>query len=536
MKARIPPLTVLIIALGAALLSLAFTWQGYLAEAGQGLKFLGFRYMAGDHFQYAGFIRQARDTGSVFMTDPFTAEPQKGVFVLLYFWVLGVFCRLTGASVTAAWEVFRVTGVFLYVIIFWFFTESYFEKIRTRILATALFAFGGGLGWLVALLRVALFPSLKPLEYPYDYYWNWCTFGTAIVPNWIWPALCLLLACHAVVRSIRGRDIVVFLLLPTVWFLHAYSGMVAYALFGLLPLMPLARAAARLRPLPWNRARSNLRIALPGLASFGIVAAYLVWSRSDPVFATISHNGFLWTDSFNLWWYPLGYGALLPLAWRGRKPPPKEDPLRSDLILSWLAAAFVLSVQHYYAGVKFQYLLFPPLALMAARGLQQIGTKATTHSGWRGVRLAPAALALVLFLDAPVSLIKDFPTARTDDKIFIDPADLEAMKFLERQPDGIVLTSVFNGNRLPWLAGKTVFAGHWFMTIDVRAKAQMIGEFFSPATPREHKRGILVASGARYVYRGAYEAALSWAVDPSLPLRKIYDSGGVSIYERPGLR
>jgi len=291
MKARVPPASILLIALLVPLLSLIPTWQGYHYQSPPERVFMGFRYMAGDHYQYAAFMRQARDHGSLFMENPFTSERQKGVFVLIYFWLLGIMSRVTGVQVTALWEVLRVLGGALYIIAFWYLSGAYFQERRARLWATVLFSFAGGLDWIVTTLRAALLPVLKPVEYAYDYFWNWSTFGTMQVPNWIWPGLLLVVAGHALLTRLRGRDFLVFLLLPLIWFLHAYSGMVAYLAFGLLPLMPLLVAASRPEPLPWRRARENLRVAMPGLLSFSVVAGYLAWAWTDEVFRLCSARG-----------------------------------------------------------------------------------------------------------------------------------------------------------------------------------------------------------------------------------------------------
>src|SRR5262245_30647493 len=85
----LPPAAVLILALVVPLCSLIPAWHAR-SETPAGFQFMGFRYMPGDHYQYAAFMQQARDTGSLLMRNPFTSEPQQGVFLLLYFWIVGV--------------------------------------------------------------------------------------------------------------------------------------------------------------------------------------------------------------------------------------------------------------------------------------------------------------------------------------------------------------------------------------------------------------------------------------------------------------
>lgn len=529
MKVRIPPTSILLIALLVPMLNLIPTWQGYYYQSPPERVFMGFRYLPGDHYQYAAFMRQARDRGSLFMENPFTSERQKGVFVLPYFWLLGTLSRITGAEITTLWGVFRVLGGALYIIAFWYFTGAYFREGRPRLLATVIFSLAGGVDWIVTILRAAFLPALKPVEYPYDSFWNWSTFGTMQFPNWVWPALLLTAAAHVLLSRLLRKDLLNFLILPAIWFLHAYTGMVAYLAFGLLPVMPLLLAGARLEPLPWRRARENFRTALPGLLSFTVVISYLAWARTDEVFRLSGARALTWTDNFSVWWYPLSYGLLLPLAGFGICALAREKTLKSDLVLSWLSAAFILSVNPLFAGVKFQYLLFPPLAILAARGVFFLLEASEAARRTAASKPAIAVVALLLFLNAPVSLVKDMSAARIDHEIYMSSDEIEAMKWLQGEPDGLVLSSYRAGNRIPWLARKKVYIGHWFMTLGLNEKSQELAYFFSPQVPTPFKRELLRRSGARYVY---VEPGQTPDLDhPGLPLTRVYSAGGYTIYQ-----
>ena len=528
MKARLPPTPVLLLALLVPLISMIPTWQGYSFQQPPEKVFMGFRYMAGDHYQYAAFMREGRDGVGLFMYNPFTTDPQKGVFLLPYFWLIGVLSRLAG-DIVLWWNLFRILGGALYIIAFWWFAGSYFKSPGDRLLATGLFSIAGGLDWIVTLLRLGGMTRLAPIEHAFDFYWNWSTFGAMQVPNWIWPALFMICAAHASLGRQRFRDIAIFLLLPAVWFLHAYSGMVAYLTFGLLPLVPVVIAAAGPGPIPKQRVRDNLRVAAPALLSFLIVLAYLAWARNDVVFHQNSERGLTWTDSFSVWWYPLSYGLLLPLAWYGLKSMIGERSLRADLLLAWFAAAIILSTNSVYAGVKFQYLVFPPLVLLATQGLLFLRQ---THASFRRFTSSGSGVAICVVLlcaNAPVSLFKDQAAARDDKDIYMSTAEIEAMRWLEKQPDGAVLCMYHEGNRIPWLAGKRVFVGHWFMTPGLNDKMRVLSAFFAPDAPAEIKNRILERTGVSYVFTGPDEmnAGVSSA---ALPLTQIYSAGGYTIY------
>src|SRR6058998_1024741 len=104
------PAAVLLLALMVPLLAMVPVWQGYHFEHPPERVFMGFRYMAGDHFQYAAFMREARDGQGPFMYNPFTSDPQRGVFLLPYFWALGALSRIAGGDLVVWWNVFKVLG------------------------------------------------------------------------------------------------------------------------------------------------------------------------------------------------------------------------------------------------------------------------------------------------------------------------------------------------------------------------------------------------------------------------------------------
>jgi hypothetical protein len=293
--------------------------------------------------------------------------------------------------------------------------------------------------------------------------------------------------------------------------------------------MPLLAAVARQERLPWARALANVKLAAPALLSFAVVALYLLWARTDAVFAQNAAGTFGWTLNFPVWWYPLSYGLLLPLAWFGLKAALREERLPQDLLLAWLLASLLLAVNPLAAGVKYQYLLFPPIVILAAAGRYDL----EASSAWVGRRLKSArwivVASLLLFLNAPISLIKGFRAAGDDAEIFRSADEIAAMQWLASQPDGVVLSWDRSGRVLPWISGKPVYIAHWFMTLDLRRKASDVAAFFAPQAPASLKRDILRRSNARYIYFGPSEAAMG-SVDPSLPLTKGYENAEVSIF------
>ncbi len=524
MKPPFVPSLVLLLAIAVPSLTLLPSWQAARSTPA-GEVYLGFRFMPVDHFQYASFIRQARDDGRLLMENQFTGEPQRPSYLMPYFWALGLSARLTGASIPAVWECFRVTGGAFLILAFWRFTQRWLDRHRHRLMATALFALGGGVTWLFELLSLAGVPRAGLLTYPSEGFWNWSAFGTLFVGHWVWAAAAFLLLADALLaRPGWRRDAALLVLPPAVWLIHPYAGMVAWLTIGLVPVIPLLARDP-------ERARVSMRCVMPALLSFLPVGAYLLWARSDEVFRLASQHGFRWTVTYGIWWYPIAYGLLLPLAWRGLRAGARPPGRTGDLLLAWILAAAALSLDPFFSGVKFQYLLFPPLAAAASRGL--VFTLASPGVFSRALvrPVGAAVLVVTLGLSAPAALATSMLRGPGED-VYAPESVVEACRWLSGQPPGVVLAGYWSSNRIPWLAGHKVYMGHWFLTIHEAGKREKVVRFFDAGVAAAERTAIMEATGARYLFYGPSERRAA-PLAPDLPILAAYRNPGVTIYDIP---
>ncbi|HET9482134.1 MAG TPA: hypothetical protein VFP98_10290, partial [Candidatus Polarisedimenticolia bacterium] len=297
----------------------------------------------------------------------------------------------------------------------------------------------------------------------------------------------------------------------------------------LFPLIPALAALLRVEPLPYALVWRNLRLVLPALASFILVAAHMLLARSDDVFRRNAAGYFDWTVHYSIWWYPITYGILFVFAIIGVRRAASQGGVRNDLLLAWLAAACWLSTNPVMSGVKFQYLVFPAMALLAAIGLTYTRSQ---HAMKRRAAPSSVVVALVLlglFIDSPAMLARTFAGGSADREAYAPAGLLDALRWLDGQPAGTVLCSYRTGRLVPWLAGKRAYTGHWFMTLDVGPKTGEAQAFFDPAAPAEFRSQVLARSSARYIVHGPWEPGASPAAS-ALPFERIYEKDGVSIY------
>jgi hypothetical protein len=496
--------------------------------------FMGFRFMADDHYSYASFVDQSGEEGKLFMENRYTTEPQKGRFLLLYMWLIGKISRVTGLGVLGSWESGRLLTGFGFMLLVWCFSGLLFEDLRKRLLAYTFVAFSGGIGWILYLFTSQWIRGLNDgyLKDAFNFQWNWSTFGSMWTPLWVAPAAILLLCAYLIAgRQRRFKQLFGIVLPPLISFMHPYTGIAAYATFFLFPLMPVFRAAWHLERVSWEAVRERLMTVWPMLASATIVLVYIVWARQDQVYAMNARRVFTWTPTYSLFLYPFAYGLVLPLALYGIKWNTSLPERAKDILLAWLVAATTLSVNPFLAGVKFQYLVHLPLAFFAAHGLLELRCR----SGYVKNLLKGVGALLVgalLFLNSALLIVKDYPSTQSETAIFLSQPEIAAMKFLKGQRPGNVLSSASAGNRIAWLAAKKVYVGHWFLTIDEDKKVYEVQAFFGQQLSSEQKRSWLTSKEIRYIYYGPLERSAG-TVDPSLGLTTIYDRDGVTIFALP---
>jgi hypothetical protein len=495
---------------------------------------MGFRYMPDDHYSYASFVSQSAEEGKFFMENRYTTEPQMGRFLLLYMWLVGKISRVTGLGVVGSWEIARVLSGFVFMLLAWCFSGLLFEDQRKRLLAYIFVGFSGGIGWVLYLVTAQWIRGVNEnyLKDAFNFQWNWSTFGTMLTPLWVAPAAILLACAYLIAVNRRNLRLSLGIVLPPlIWFMHPYTGIAAYATFAVFPLLPLFRSLWHLEGIPWQAVRERLMTVWPMLLSVVFVLAYIFWARQDQVYAVSAQRVFSWTPTYSILLYPFAYGLLLPLALYGIKWSASLPDHARDILLAWLIASTILSLNPFLAGVKFQYLVHLPLALFAAHGLLELKYRSPyVKRLLKGV--GALMIGLLLFLNSALLIVKDFPSTRTDANIFISQAEFGAMKFLKDQAPGNVLSSVFAGNRIAWLAGKKVYIGHWFLTIDQDKKLTEVQAFFGPRLSVDQKREWLANRQIRYIYYGPIERSVG-SVDPGLGLATIYDQNGVTIFAVP---
>jgi hypothetical protein len=114
--------------------------------APRGASYLGFEFNTDDHMVYAAWMRQAMG-GHFFFDNRFTTDPQPGLTIHLYFWVLGLVAKVTGIPLAANLARLFFTGLF--VPLLYRLIQRISNSVFVTRLAVTFTIFGGGIGFLV---------------------------------------------------------------------------------------------------------------------------------------------------------------------------------------------------------------------------------------------------------------------------------------------------------------------------------------------------------------------------------------------------
>jgi hypothetical protein len=438
-----------------------------------------------DHAQYATLAAQARAEPWLYIANPYEApSPDSPRNILaLVLTAAGLLSALLGVSIPAALTGLGIVAIPLLVFAAWRLSSLLFTDALRRRVALLMLLLSGGLAFFVA--RITAFHPAA-FDWPSDlrFWGGWTVFGSLHNPVWTVAILvfvtALALALAADRRPTPGRlaPLALVALLPIP--VHPFTGAGCMAVLWLFAITGRHRLRLGLALLPGTvfAISHGLRLAQAGGASSGQHA--MQWNT--PSLALLVG----------------GYGLLLPLALIGllvvsRRPGPTRR-----LLLCWAGAGVALLFNPFIVGSKFGLVLQPCLALLSVEGLMALATYRS-----RVPRLMTAALlVLVLALGSATPQVLRFSVdyAGTVAESRLAPGEPRAMNVLRAAGPGLVLCAPEVGVRLPWLASRTPFLGHWFLTPDYRRRFEAAREAFREDTEPAARLAFLEEEGIRVVF------------------------------------
>ncbi|RYG38999.1 hypothetical protein EON81_02180 [bacterium] len=327
-------------ALAAGILSIVPVIVAFMARP-SGTWYLGYQYNLDDHMVYAAWMRQAME-GRFFFDNRFATDPQPGLTVHFYFWVLGQVARFTGIPVATTLARFVLSVLFVHLL--YRLMRRSEALVHTVKVGLGLAVFGGGIGFLV-----------------------WQTFGVAIEGE------------SALSKIMLGR-------LPTdVWQPEGFvfASMLTNSLFliSLCLILVVFDAVAVARHSPRAVLRGTLALGLlMNIHSYDVLIIALTgvaWLAATLVRGEMTSK---WMGRIAI----VALGAVPPALWF-------VHVLREDAVFQARAATETFSPN--FRSVVFGYLILVGLGLYGA--YHQAGA---TKRALAGVGIAGATILVMFFL------------------------------------------------------------------------------------------------------------------------------------------
>lgn len=510
-------LLVALLVVGLPLLGLLPNLSGWFLEGPPGGRYLGFRHLIEDHWQYASFAAQARDGEDPVMRSLLTTDPHPGRFVAGFPWLVGRLARLLSSDVAEAWLVAQYLAGAAALAAAWFAMGQVLRSPSERLAGFLLATLASGLDGPAWLLHLAGVPGLGLIAEPYGVYWNWNLTGSLALPLWSAAQALLLTFVGVLVAHARAprwtTGLALFVLPVATWCVHPYSGVAGAAIGLALPLVePIARLARGARPRA-AVTRGLLRTAAPALAGALAVACAVAWTLGDPVVAHATGEALASRHQYPPGWWPVTYGGTLLLAWFGARDLRGDESVAGPVVAAWTGAVVVLSLMPFASGYKFQYLVAVPMAVLAARGVSALRKSVPAFaSALRRPALVALALgfAAVGTLHAPFS---DFATLRDEPAAWASDGELAVLDRLAQSADGgAVACRSDRAGLVAWRGRSPVPHGHYFLTPRAAERRAVAARAFAADASPQERWAALSELGARWIVTGPRDARVARAL------------------------
>lgn len=496
-------------ALTLLLITLPYVFATF--AGGEGLVFNGFLINPADGNSYLAKMREGWE-GSWQFTMLYSAKRTQGNYLFLYYLFLGHVARVTGLSLIIVFHAARVLGAIALCLVLRRFIEIHLEGTSKQIKTAAftIIGLGSGLGWLAAMfgkitsdLWVAeAFPFLSMMINPHF------PLGLALLLDFFNQ---LDTRIHAkTLPWLMAKAVVLSIALP---FAMVVAGVVAVG----IQVWDLINKKG---PIRWW----VLGYLLPG----GLFLIYQFLAiRSDPVLSAWNAQNL--TPSPPVWDYVMSFSPALILAVASIVLLIRSGGAQKyRLLITWLAAGFLLAYFPFQLQRRFLLAYFIPAASLAVISLEWLLKSrrgVTRFLGWTAIGFS--------FITNAFWLGGSLMTAASQSPQLYYPKVLQpAFSWLldHREPGGVILALPRTGNLIPGATGWRVVVGHPYESPSYELLSARIESVLSTSSNPVERSDLFEEYGVKAVFIGPYETAISpdltWVKD--LPI--LYQSQSVTIY------
>ncbi len=503
-----------------------------------GYRFCGFLLNSDDAWGYQAFAR-AFARGGLLIDNPWSNLVRPPAFFNLIWFLLGKGMAVTGFSfITLYYAAGILSTGLMYLAILLLMKALLGDGLAGRA-GFLLAGFGGGFGWVVALLSTEAATRLRPLDIYHQegYPLQAALFFPHLALSMAVLTFIMLLLWHGMALEKRRAVAGAGALLVVLGFLHPYHLVTVLAVAGAWTALRLVRGRGQ-----WRRALSDFML-LAGCAALPLL--YYRWLFTRENFAWWAEANEVLTGGI----VPvlLGFGAFLPLAALGvfgRDDAPPGGPSRRLFLGAWAVTqgALLFSSPLVRFEVKLAEGLILPLAALAVLGAGKLaGRFPALLGGWRG--WMAAALAFALILPSHAILVRESLSSigmyrhsllpsNWHWRNVISPREREAHDFIRRN---VPADAVFFGSALsvilPAVADVRFYSGKMHITPDEFRKFEETDWFLTKPLSQSDRHVFLRERNIGYVWYDPW-AMVAYPFRPGNLsfLEPAFDNGAVRIY------
>jgi hypothetical protein len=493
----------------------------------QGSRFQGFLSFGPDFNAYYAFMRQAQE-GSWLFHNPFTPEPHSPVFLNLEWLLMGRFAGLTGMSLEASVQTFRVVSIFGLCAAFSYLASFVIQSTFARRVSFLMAMLGGGLGWLLTIPaldapgRWGNFLDLYAGVHPF--------FWMMIQPHWLVTQMLALVALGLFLNAERTRSMRLYIACGACCV--AVGAMRPWDMICVCSGIALFAAVMFRREVQdWKRSLPRL---IPVVMPVPLLLYYLWLFRIDPIFRWFYLQNISRAPSSLSLALSMGAAAGLSVValaaalfcWRQKRP---GEVL---ILLCTVSSLVLMSCWPLISNTwQFHQTVLIPAVLAGIAAIEQ-PLKRLSCRQWAytvtGVLLVVNALTSIKLEHQYVSEViagyERVPEHR-----------IAAYRWLQQnsRPRDVVLASFSISNEIPRYTHATVFSGYAMTTVNFAGKDAQVKRFYDAATDDAWRRSVLTKYAIRYVFFAADGHRSGRVFDPAESpfLRKAYANQMINIYE-----
>lgn len=524
--------TLLVISMGfifIVLITVPYLW-GY-QSAGSEYKFGGFLLNPIDGNSYLAKMYQGWQ-GSWRFTLPYTSQIGDGVYLFLYYLLLGQFTRIVAGSLQATFHIARLAGSILLLVAIWRFYVRALPTRRITWIAFALALFGSGFGWVASVFGLFTSDFWVAEGYPFlSAYANpHFPLGMAIVIWLLTPGKDEGFRRHRI-PGYRS-DILVVMLSMILGIILPFGIIISGVVLGGLIIWDIWERLGPVRGKSWRSAlvvdslrRSGHFRKLISLLIGGLpILVYEIWiTQTDPLLANWNAQNL--TISPPIWDLTISFGLTLILAAPGAWLVLKKRNSAAKILVVWCCLGLLMLYLPLGLQRRFMLGLYVPLAGLAGIGLDYLLPKR------KGLALVVICLVVILVIPNNLMIILGGIQAinTKNSNVYLTSEEMQGLDWIAANtpPDAIILASPEMGLFIPAYTGRRVIYGHPFETVNAKQMESIVINYFEGS---KDKGELTALSDVDYVFYGPRERNLGNIVIGN-ELNEKFSAQGLQIFQ-----